>query len=81
MFKGVAVLTHPAPAHQDAPFHVQGRSSVTDPRFTFHDSFERCENEAGGFFQRPAPSCLTTNHPVTIDRMLLKNPVRITSTT
>ena len=39
---------------QDAPCPMQGRNSVADPRFTFHDSCERCENKAGGLFQHPA---------------------------
>ena len=32
----------------------QGRSSVVDPRFTFHGSWERGENAAGGLCQQPA---------------------------
>jgi hypothetical protein len=38
MLKKATVLTRPAPARQDAPFRGQGRSSETDPRFTFHAS-------------------------------------------
>ena len=53
MLKKDGRLTRPAPAvtsparpesaktassHRDAPCPKQGRSSVTDPRFTFHDS-------------------------------------------
>ena len=49
-------------------------------RFTPHGCWKRCENDTGGFFQHHA-SCFTTNHPVTIDLMLLKNPVRITCNT
>ena len=31
----------------DAPYSAQGRSSEADPRFTFHGSWKRSENEAG----------------------------------
>jgi hypothetical protein len=33
-----SLLTRPTPARQDAPCPKQGRSSATDPRFTFHAS-------------------------------------------
>ena len=54
MLKKARLLTRPTPARQDAPFRGQGRSSATDARFTFHGSWERSENEAGGLFQHPA---------------------------
>ena len=38
MLKKARFLTRPTPARQDAPFRGQGRSSVADPRFTFHAS-------------------------------------------
>jgi hypothetical protein len=38
MLKQARLLTRPTPARQDAPFRRQGRSSATDPRFTFHIS-------------------------------------------
>ena len=69
MLKKTGLLTRPAPAvipparpesaetdslPLDAPFRRQGRSSEADPRFTFHGSCERSENDAGGLFQQPA---------------------------
>jgi hypothetical protein len=38
MLKKASLLTRPTPARQDAPWLKQGRSSATDPRFTFHAS-------------------------------------------
>src|SRR6266850_1144929 len=68
MLKKARLLTHPtlaatsparpesaktASSPRDAPCPKQGHSSATDPRFTFHGSRERCENDAGGLFQHP----------------------------
>ena len=50
-------LTRPTLARRDAPFPKQGRNSAADPlvsRLTFHCSWQRCENAAGGLFQLPA---------------------------
>ena len=38
MLKKARLLTRPTLAHRDAPCPKQGRSSVADPRFTFHAS-------------------------------------------
>ena len=45
-----------ASSPKDAPCLMQGRNSSADPRFTFHYSWERGENAAGGLFQHPARS-------------------------
>ncbi len=54
MLKMARLLTRPTPARQDAPFRRQGRSSEANPSFhvlplTFHGSWERGKNAAGGF--------------------------------
>jgi hypothetical protein len=56
MLKKARLLTRPTLARRDAPYPMQGRSSSADPRFTFHASSERSENEAGRLFQHPAQS-------------------------
>ena len=65
MLKKARLLTHPtlaatsparpesaktASSPKDAPYPMQGRNSAADPRFTFHGSWERSENVAGGLF-------------------------------
>jgi hypothetical protein len=61
MLKKTRLLTRPTLASRDAPCPKQARSSAADPRFTFHvsrltfhGSWERGENTAGGLFQHPA---------------------------
>jgi hypothetical protein len=48
LFKKTRFLTHPALARQDAPCPKQGRSSAG--WLSFHASWERYENGAGGLF-------------------------------
>ena len=49
MLKQARLLTRPTPAHRDAPFRRQGRSSAADPRFTLLWSEPR--TKFGGLFQ------------------------------
>jgi hypothetical protein len=54
MLKKTRLLTRPTLPRRDAPCPKQARSSAADPRFTFHGSWERGENTAGGLFKHPA---------------------------
>ncbi len=62
MLKKARLLTRPALARRDAPCPKQGRSSAADPHFTFHGSWERCENAVGGLFQHPAKARRRSAH-------------------
>jgi hypothetical protein len=47
ILKKARLFTHPTQARRDAPYPMQGRSSATDHRFTFHASrFTAPENDA-----------------------------------